>query len=171
MSTKHLPWNPAGLAQVWMRIGAVVWQGQSVEDNLAKLISLAFEASEANARAEAIAALAENRKRTLGALLTRLRKHAAIPALLDARLSEFLSNRNWVVHHSYQDLLKTLNNPTGLRSVIERIESTDLQGYLINVSFWDTLDSMSREANAGGEMPTARAIRQNWKKTTPPLVQ
>ena len=57
MATKYLPWNPARLAQIYMSVGAAVWQGQGVEDTLAKLISLALAATEADARAMAVAAL------------------------------------------------------------------------------------------------------------------
>ena len=161
---KHLPWNPELLAQVYVRLGAVVWQGQHVEDTLSKLIVLVFQVTTDEARELALDSLEKNKKLTLGALTGKLRTCAQLPEALDTDLQTFKDERNWVIHHSYADVLANLHDPKRLIAIVDRIEQTGLLGYGLTMLFWDVLRKLSDEFDAGGPIPsaTAQQIREHW---------
>lgn len=166
---KGLPWNPDWLTQVWMRIGAVVWQAQCTEDALAKFITLVFQLNGGDARELAIDVLKENKRLTLGALLKKLRDNASLPEELEDDLRRFKDDRNWVIHHSYADAVQNLHNPLVLRDIITRVEQTDLLGYSLACLLWDVLWKLSCEFSAGGPVPTdtAQQIRNQWSNSRP----
>ena len=169
MDPKHPPWNMAWVFLLWTRIGAAVWQGQALEDTLAKFIFHAFDRNKDDARELAIDALAENRKLTLGALLNKLRQFAKVPEGLDKDLREYKDERNWLVHHSYGEFVSIAHDVSKLNDLGVRIFSADLAAYRLICVFWDAVQAMAVEDDSGAPIPTptAQQIRAAWLRETP----
>ena len=90
----------------WKETGRALWFIQQTEETLVLYLSLILHPK--GKREACLAMLEKHFKKTLGALLSELRKSVEVPADFDSRLSKFNDERNWLAHRigreNYADL-------------------------------------------------------------------
>src|SRR5438093_4229853 len=94
------PFNAEVLAFASVHLGGAVWSIQVFENTLAKFITLAFKLDPAMAQAEAVAILDKMTGKTLGGIITELKKCGSVNSAFEARLEKFREDRNWLIHNS-----------------------------------------------------------------------
>lgn len=99
---EELDENAQQRCETFARYGLAMYHAQCVEKSLAILVSSVFNKeflpSDANRRGEI---QDEIFAKTIGRLLTRMRKQIAIPANLDRTLNDALQKRNWLAHEYF----------------------------------------------------------------------
>jgi hypothetical protein len=84
--------------RLFSEIGAAMWQIQSFENALIHYLCIRFKLSRGVGAIQGHAILEQTAKKTLGQLLAELRKHEQGSPGIEKRLTEFLKERNWLVH-------------------------------------------------------------------------
>ena len=84
---------------VYALFGLAVYQAQCVERELAILLTTVYGPGiRGMARTDYDAALEDKFKKTLGGLISALRKAAVVSADFEQKLLDALAKRNWLVH-------------------------------------------------------------------------
>lgn len=108
--------------ETFARYGLAMYHAQCVEKSLAILVSSVFNKeflpSEPDRR-EAIQD--EVFAKTIGRLLTRLKKQITIPPNLDRTLTVALRQRNWLTHDYFWERAGQLLTPMGREKMIEEL--------------------------------------------------
>jgi len=124
------PLDPRVLIDVHYRIGLAMWHSQAFEDSLCFFIALALKLPPSRAESELRAIPEDLQSLTLGRLLAELRKPKSSTAVdsFEHRLNKFLSERNWLVHHSWREHHADLFNPSRLPPLVSRLEKLAQEG-------------------------------------------
>ena len=91
------------MEEILVAVGYAVWQAQILERALAYHLVIVYGESDSVARAQAAQAFSVAEKRTLGTVLSAIKKAVPRDTDLFERLDAFRERRNWLVHHSRHD--------------------------------------------------------------------
>ena len=138
----------------FLTVGMTLIQCQAFEDRVRQFKLLVFEYQPSMTGVELEKRLADSRKRdTLGPLLKDLAKRAAIEPKTQALFDEFLTERNWFIHHlEYQHGL-TPFDPATLTPLVARMKDIQDRSLHIQKEIAEmTSDWMVKQGHASQEI-------------------
>ena len=109
--------------EVFAKYGLAMYHAQCVEKGLAILVSCAFNKeflpSDFNRRGEI---LDEVFTKTIGRLLTRMKKQISVPPNLELALNDALQKRNWLAHEYFWIRAGELNTTRGRNKMLKELK-------------------------------------------------
>lgn len=114
--------------QIYSIIGWALCNAQGLENTLAKFIILAFELNVDTSTEDAIAKLNKLDDKTLGRLITELRKRADLPEDISDRLRKFNEDRIWLAHKCYADVVEVVFNNKEPKLLLDRLIAVGVEG-------------------------------------------
>ena len=157
--------NPEELEALYHDIGKGIWHLQYVEDALSTLLALKVDVKTPGQvnHAEAVKLLAKHRRNTLGTSLRIAKENSALAADLQARLTQFKDERDWLVHRSQNTHGELLYTEVGRAETFNRVasfvsEAQALQQAIINevASFAQSHGVNTAEAEANAHAKIAK---------------
>jgi hypothetical protein len=94
------PLDPVDLRDILSQVGFALWQIQSLEFTIAHYLVMVHKLEPGVARTTAEKVFDDTSKKTLGNLLSDLRRHEHHSSPLLRKLETFVPERNWLVHIS-----------------------------------------------------------------------
>jgi hypothetical protein len=158
--------DPTQLHKVHESIGFALWHIQAFENTLVHYLIMVFKLSPGVASSEAYAIFDQTSKKTLGQLLSELRKYNDITPDLDQRLKRFLDERNWLVHRSRYENHTDLYTPVKLEFLFQRLESLTEEALNLNKTFCKLLELYLIDndiVNKEQIEKKAQEVLNNWK--------
>lgn len=113
--------NGKGVLDLLQHLGHALWSAQMLEEGVAQYLVIVHEVPLGRAVKEAEAAFDAAEKRSLGSLLTRIRKYDT-PESLVTELDEFVQERNWLVHRIHREYWGTARNQEVGVHLIQRLD-------------------------------------------------
>jgi len=133
--------DPETFAQVMTAIGNALWSCQQFESLLGQFIVLLVKLPPDRAEKETLELIERMHGKTLGALITELRKgkNATAVSSFELRFDKFLDDRNWLVHRSWREHSNDLYDAARLPPLLARLdgisqESNQLQRALAGIT-------------------------------------
>jgi hypothetical protein len=111
----------AEIREVYARFGLAIYQAQCIEREMALVLTVSFKPRPRNAR-EFEALLERRYRKTLGALVTELRKADNRADELEAPLLATLEKRNWLAHHYFWDRAATFMTSKGRHAMVDELK-------------------------------------------------
>jgi hypothetical protein len=102
-------------------IGSAVWHLQFLEDVLVTYVTMRLKIERPLSMEKAREILAEQRKKTLGALLKDARQANIVEGEMKEAFGVLLEERNWLVHSSMHESTDTLYTEQGKNALITRL--------------------------------------------------
>jgi hypothetical protein len=117
------PVNIQDFVELHKRIGLALWHSQAFEDSLSRFITLILKLPPSRAEDEVNAVLEKMFSKTLGQLVTELKKANTTNSVseFERRMNKFLDERNWLVHHSWRQHHTDLYIPEKLPPLYQRL--------------------------------------------------
>jgi hypothetical protein len=151
------------VALLFHHIGKGVWQLQYVEDHLTTLLAITIDIKEPGTKTEEEIKeiVSKHKKGTLGALLKKGRDAGVLPFQLEANLTRFVDERNWLIHHSIDSHGKRLYSEAGRAETFERLArfiadakamQREISDEITRFSVGQGLDVEAAEADARAEV-------------------
>jgi hypothetical protein len=95
-----LPLSADELHEVTAEIGFAVWRTQILENTVGDYLVFAHKITPTVAKSEVESMFAKAGKSTLGQLLREIQAIGNVPQHVIEELDSFVSERNWLIHHS-----------------------------------------------------------------------
>ncbi len=126
------------IKEVYARFGLAIYQAQCLERQLAILLSTEYSPGPKKMTRDQYDELLQlHFQKTLGSLITYLRKSVDIPNDLESILTDALKKRNWLVHHYFWEKAGQFMTESGRIRMIQ-----ELQGLAF---FFDRIDKLLTE--------------------------
>lgn len=137
---------------------------QHLEDALSRSITLKKHVRKPGnvSREKADEFLEQHRSDTLGRAIKIVKAENLLPEILHQRLTEFLSERNWLVHKCMPRNRDDMNSPESQSMLFKRIKSISVKAQMLFHSVED--DMMLFSEARGVDMSGVRAAVQNHYK-------
>jgi hypothetical protein len=116
--------DPDAFVEVHMRLGIALWHCQLFEYALAHFVTLIIKLPPSRAEAEVRETLEKMQSRTLGSLISELRKANSTNSVssFEQDVNRFLEDRNWLVHSSWQQHKGDLFEPKRVLPLLRRLD-------------------------------------------------
>lgn len=115
-------YDPNNVTQLCLSVGFCLMQIQSFELNIENYLAIVHKLEVNMAREEAEKIFEKCGKMTLGQLFKEIDKNEEIPQKLHDRLTNFINERNWLVHKCRKENEASLYNPEKFPLILLRIE-------------------------------------------------
>ena len=136
---EELDKNAQQRRETFARYGLAMYHAQCVEKSLAILVSSVFNKefllSDADGREEI---QGEVFSKTIGKLLTRMRKQVSVPPNLDKILDEARQKRNWLAHEYFWERAGEFMTTRGRNNMIDELTKiseffSKVDGHLVSI--------------------------------------
>lgn len=121
-SDERLP-KAGRLAAITQRVGFALWQIQELEGVAAQYFALVAQAWKGMGLAAGNALLDKALSKTFGATIHQIAKAGLLSAQLEERLSNLLSERNWLVHKSRAQNRNAIYSDSATEKLVRRIDA------------------------------------------------
>ena len=154
MSRANLPLpDPYAFTSVHYHIGLALWHIQAFEEVLCYFITLILKLPPSRGEQETKEVLEKLQSRTLGQLITELRKKNSTNSVsaFEKRMDHFLNERNWLVHKSWSQHHGDVFNVDRLPPLLVRLEALTQEAEELRQYFgqltttWTIQDGHTRE--------------------------
>ena len=110
------------LGALMQHLGFALWQLQLLEDSLATYVVIRVLDSRGVGAEQGALLSKDVQNKTMGALITSLRKAGVLSPAVSSRLEELLKDRNWLIHHARRENHGILASESRLATLIGKLE-------------------------------------------------
>jgi hypothetical protein len=110
------------LTAITQRIGFALWQIQELEGVTAQYFVLMVQAKKGMGLAAGNALDEKAKKKTFGATIRRVSKAGSLSSEIESRLTDLLSERNWLVHRSRADSRSAIHSDLEMNRLLARLD-------------------------------------------------
>ena len=146
---------------VHMRLSIALWHSQAFEAVLACYVTLVLKLPPSRAEAEVRKTLFKMQSKTLGGLISELRKvnPANLVSSFEERLKQFLADRNWLVHSSWREHHGDLFGQNRALTLIRRLDGIAEQALQLQKHFGQLIDQWTRAQGTNPQLIEAEFRR------------
>jgi len=109
------------MAKLQSCLGKALWEIQAFEDTLAHLIAVILKVPPRTSVQQAEAILEKVQGDTLGRLINETKKVIHFDKTFDPFMTQFLNERNWLVHHSWRTYHGYLDRQKEFKVLLSRV--------------------------------------------------
>ncbi len=152
------------LPHLMCSVGFAIWQLQELENTAAAYVVVRLRETRGVGAERGSEVAAQVERRTLGSLISELRKAGVVPEELAVGLTELLHERNWLVHSARRETRGALSDEARFGDLIVRLEMTADRALTLTIQLARVIDEFVRQTGVSPALLDAEAERlaRSW---------